>query len=486
MKRFCVAYIVSLLFCLPAVGQSLMNASEEIDNLQVTRADGRVKIAMDIDLSKFDVGSTEIYILTPYLENGGDSLELPSVEILGRRADLYLIRNDKGPVTPQPLYFSREATRKERKAGEKQSLAYVTDVAFEDWMRGATVRVKEGSCGCNPEVVQNADKPVGSLLPELYEPQYVISYAEPDPEPIKMRDESFTAYINFWVDKYDIREKYKNNATELAGVLNSIEKVADDEDLTITAITIEGWASPEATQYHNQVLSQNRANSLANWISKKTGIDRDKIEAIGCGEDWAGLRARVDATPGLLDRDKVYAIIDDASLTQDQKDLKLSRMQPPTIYKRLMDEMYPRLRRNDYRIEYKVRNFNLEEARVLVDSDPRKLSVSEMYKVAGSYERDSKEYRHVMDVAAETYPSVVAAAVNKAVMQIEAEQWDAALATLAKSDTSDARIITTQGNAYWGKGDTAKARECWSKAADAGNADAAHNLAEIDKYLATY
>ena len=178
MKRFCVAYIVSLLFCLPAVGQSLMNASEEIDNLQVTRADGRVKIAMDIDLSKFDVGSTEIYILTPYLENGGDSLELPSVEILGRRADLYLIRNDKGPVTPQPLYFSQEPEPEPVKSVQPTPTEQARErVAFEDWMRGATVRVKEGSCGCNPEVVQNADKPVGSLLPELYEPQYVISYA---------------------------------------------------------------------------------------------------------------------------------------------------------------------------------------------------------------------------------------------------------------------------------------------------------------------
>ena len=131
-------------------------------------------------------------------------------------------------------------------------------------------------------------------------------------------------------------EKYKNNATELAGIIESITKVDDDEDLTITSITIEGWASPEATEYHNKVLSENRANSLANYVSKKTGVERNLIEAIGCGEDWDGLRELVDATPGLYMRDKVYEILN-SNLSLDQKDYRLSQLQPSDIYARLMN-----------------------------------------------------------------------------------------------------------------------------------------------------
>ena len=44
---------------------------------------------------------------------------------------------------------------------------------------------------------------------------------------------------------------------------------------------------------------------------------------------------------------------------------------PPEIYQRLLNEMYGPLRRNEYRIEYNVRNFNLEEAKKLLKTPSR-------------------------------------------------------------------------------------------------------------------
>ncbi|MBQ3535278.1 MAG: tetratricopeptide repeat protein [Alistipes sp.] len=483
MKKLSLIYLMTLLLVLPAAAQSIMEGTGEVRNLDIKRNGNDVTVNMDIDISNLKVGADETVILTPMIEKNGKSLELPAVEVMGRRAWLYFLRNGENTATENPLYAEREAKRAERKAGEKQSVAYSTHVNFEEWMRGATVKMKEGSCGCDPQIVALGEDNVGRFLHEIYNPQYVLSFIEPDPEPIKVRDESLTAYINFYVDKYNIVEKYKNNESELASMINSIKKVDDDEDLTITSITIEGWASPEATQQHNQVLSQNRANSLANYVAEKTGIERSHIEAIGRGEDWAGLKREVEATPMLLDQKKVLAIIDRKDLTQDQKDKMLEELVPPTIYQRLMNELYPRLRRNDYRIVYNVRNFNLEEARALVDSDPRKLSVSEIYKVAGSYERGSKEYNHALEVAAKTYPKVVAAAVNQAAIQLANKDYDGALKTLEASDLSDARIQAIMGNIHIAKGDQAKAREAWTKAAAQGNADAKKNLEELDKHL---
>ena len=177
------------------------------------------------------------------------------------------------------------------------------------------------------------------------------------------------------------------------------------------------------------------------------------------------------------------AIIDNTRLTLDQKDKQLTELVPPTIYDRLMGEMYPKLRRNDYRIEYNVRNFDLEEARALVDSEPQKLSVSEFYKVAGSYAKDSKEYKHVMAVAAKPYPQVVAAAVNQAGLLIAEKKYDEALQVLAASDQQNGSILAAQGYVYLQKANYAKAREALAQAAAKGSADAKHNLAELDKYL---
>jgi hypothetical protein len=84
----------------------------------------------------------------------------------------------------------------------------------------------------------------------------------------------------------------------------------------------------------------------------------------------------------------------------------------------------------------------------LVDSEPQKLSVSEFYKVAGSYAKDSKEYKHVMAVAAKTYPQVVAAAVNQAGLLIAEKKYDEALQVLAASDQQNGSILAAQGYAY--------------------------------------
>ena len=471
-----------MLFCSAAQAQPILQGAEQVKNLQITRDNNNVLVSMDVDISNIEVGADETVVLTPHIEKNGKELKLPAIEVMGRRAYLYFLRNGENTITSNPLYSDRVAKRAERKNGP-QVVKYATNVVFEEWMRGGNVVVKEESCGCNPELIAQGEKQIGRFLHEIYNPQYLLTFIEPEPEPIKVRDESHSAYINFKVDKYDILENYKNNNTELASIINSIDKVNHDEDLTITSITIEGWASPEATQQHNQTLSQNRANSLSNYVAEKTGIVRDRIEAIGRGEDWNGLRELVVATPRLLSQDKVLAVIDDSSLTLDQKDKKLEDMIPPTIYQRLMNEMYPKLRRNDYRIVYNVRNFNLEEARALIDSDPRKLSLSEMYRVAGSYAKDSQEYKKVMAIAAKTYPQAVAAAVNHAAQQIAVKNYAGALQTLAATDREDARVLATEGYVYINMGDQAKARDAWTKAAAKGNAEAKHNLAELDKHL---
>lgn len=485
MKRYIyiLCSLAALLMAPAAQAQQIVDGTGEVKNLATTRAGGQLNLDMDIDISDIEVGADETLILTPTIEKNGRTLELPSVEIMGRRAWMYYRRNGEVPVTSNPLYADRIAKRAERKAGEKQTVDYTTSVPFQEWMRGSTVVVKEGSCGCDQTPIALGANPVGRVMHEIYNPQYLISFITPDPEPVKMRAESHSAYINFRVDRYEILENYKSNGAELASIISSIDKVKDDADLTITSISIEGWASPEGTEQHNKILSQNRANSLADYVTAKTGIARTSIHATGMGEDWAGLKKEVDNTPRLLDQDKVLAIIADASMTQDQKDAALEALVPPTIYQRLMNEMYPRLRRNDYRIEYNVRNFNIEEAKKLVDSDPRKLSVGELYQVAGTYAKGSAEYNHVMEVAAKTYPQVVAAAVNQAAQLISEKKYDEALAVLAKSDQQDARILSAQGYTYMAKGDQAKAREAWEKAAAKGSAEAKHNLDELNKYI---
>ena len=148
-----------------------------------------------------------------------------------------------------------------------------------------------------------------------------------------------------------------------------------------------------------------------------------------------------------------------------------------------MSEMYPKLRRNDYRIIYKVRNFNLEEARALIDSNPRKLSLGEMYIVAGSYEKNSKEYNHVIEVAAKTYPTQLSAAVNGAVVMVGNGDVNGALAALSQVDQNNTAVMVATAYAYAVGGDSEKAHQLWKKAEAQGSEEATHNLEELAKTL---
>ena len=135
-------------------------------------------------------------------------------------------------------------------------------------------------------------------------------------------------------------------------------------------------------------------------------------------------------------------------------------------------------------IHYMHDKYYYEKAQMaLIDTDPRKLSLGEMYKVAGSYKKGSAEYNHVMEVAAKTYPTQTAAAVNAASVMLGRGDTNGALALLSKADQGDKNVQLTMGYAYAKAGNNDKARECWQKAADKGSAEAKHNLSELAKSL---
>lgn len=462
--------------------QPIMGGEASVTDLEVVHEGQQLHVSMSLDVTNLTVGGDETVILTPVLTRDGRVAELPAVEIMGRRAYLHYLRGGENPVSGHAAYAERTARRSERRAGA-QIIAYETTLPYEDWMSGALVSVREGSCGCSNTPLALGESPLERVLEPAYEPHYLLTFVEPDPEPVKIREESFSAYVNFRIDRWAILEDYKNNASELAAIRGSFERVKDDRDLTVASVEIDGWASPEGTEAHNRQLSQRRADALADYIASACGIDRASVGATGHGEDWAGLRAGVEVLTGLLDQHKVLAVIDDTELSFDARESKLKKLIPPTIYQRLYNEIYPSLRRNDYRIVYRVRNFDIEEAKALLETAPQKLSLGEMYRIAGLYEKDSEAYDHVLEVAARTYPTQPAAAVNHALRLLERGEYDAAVALLRQSDTSDPRVLNALGVAYVRGGDTEAAREAWEQAAKGGSADAEHNLGELSRTL---
>ena len=94
------------------------------------------------------------------------------------------------------------------------------------------------------------------------------------------------------------------------------------------------------------------------------------------------------------------------------------------VYRFMLREWFPALRHSDYLVKYTIRNFTVEEAKELIYTDPRQLSLEEMYRVAQSYEPGTPEFNEVFEIAVRMYPDDPVSnlnAANAALMRRDAE-----------------------------------------------------------------
>ena len=150
-------------------------------------------------------------------------------------------------------------------------------------------------------------------------------------------------------------------------------------------------------------------------------------------------------------------------------------------YQWLVENVYPYLRHCMYRVEYEVRNFNLEEARQIINERPQDLGLKEIYAVAASYGKGTEEYEHAMSVARRFYPGSPSVLADRALEALEDEDPVGAIAVLRDVPAPAAsELLNILGLAYVEAGQYDKARELFIEASAKGNEDAAHNLTQLD------
>ena len=453
-----------------------------VSGKDVQRQGNEVVVRMNLDLSGVKMKQQHTAELVPVLvsKDGTQEQAFPSIVVNGKIRNRALKREEA--LTGNPRYTNVNTTIR-RKNGEPQAVDYQATAPFAKWMYDSRLEVREAVTGCAECDEGRETSTVDPLVLPRFIPNYVTALREPAPEPVKRRDEVRSARLQYRQDSYTTDPKFKDNANVLSEVQASIDAVKENKDLTITGIYVTGYASPEGTVAYNLKLSERRAKTFTDYVKKQNpNLDASLWHVDWKGEDWTGLREEVQKHPRLLKIDEVLAIIDGCEGDQDACEEKIKALVPPTIYQRLLNEMYGPLRRNDYRIEYNVRNFNLEEARQLIRTNPKLLSQNEMYQVAGSYAKDSKEYREAMEIAARTYPDDPVALGNAAATCLAAKDARGAIALL-EGKKLDAAAMNTLGVAYAEVGEYQKAKSTLEEAARAGNADAKENLKQVIKVI---
>lgn len=465
MKRYTLLYMSALLAA-PCALQAqtdsprLADNSIVVENKKVEQTDHNLVVDLTLNMDSLHLRSNQRLVFTPIVRStGGQERTMPQIIVNGRKQDISYKRYAHKD-------YPDDAQVVRRKNGTAQSYEYNAIVPYEEWMKNADVVIAEDLCGCG-----NVEEQGQTVIQRLRTPY--MAYLRPKAEARKARTEEGRAFIDFPVDKTTLYPDYRNNPRELDKIVNTINLVKEDKNVSITGIEIHGYASPEAPYNYNARLAEGRAKTLTDHVRRLVNLEDRLFKVTSTPEDWDGLREAV-LSSNLEHKQEILDIIDDNKLTPDTRERKI-KSNYPKEYRFMLDTYYPALRHSDYVVSYTVRPFSVEEAKEILRTKPKQLSLEEMYLVAQTYEPGSDEFNEVFQTAVRLYPEDETANLNAACAEIERGDYKAASRYLAKAGNSP-YAAHARGVMAMKQGNDDEARRQFTIAAQGGVKEAQQNL----------
>lgn len=301
-----------------------------------------------------------------------------------------------------------------------------------------------------------------------------LAFRIPEVEEVKTRQESGRAFLAFQLGKSEILDNFRSNATELAKIMQAIDLVRNDSNVTVSHIAIHGYASPDGSLALNEKLSAERTQALKSWVMSKYQFDEALFTTAHTAEDWEGLVNFLRNNNTLEGREEILNIIATVG-DLDKREARI-REEFPSQYRFMLDNWYPFLRHSDYTVGYIVRPFTVEEAKRELKLHPQNLSIDEMFRIAQTYKEGSKEYNEVFLIAVKQNPDHPVANLNAACIALRAGDKTAAAGYLEKAMPCAERDLAT-GVLRMMEGHVEEAERLFEAADKAGlREEARHNL----------
>ena len=478
IAKYILAAAVLLLAGLSARAQSDTRYSAK--NVSLTHEEEVLQVAMDLDLSVLEPDRDATVMLVPVLYHGDDAVRLRPVGIYSRGRFYRIARATRSaePLRSGDLQFYEKDC--------PDILAYTDSVPYEEWMDGASLRIDTEVTGCCDRAIYHSSGPV------------LVRYEEPEPAPIpfvanyvyvrpdatvevKERSISGEAYVVFKAGRSEVETGYQNNEAELAKIRATIDSVRVDEDIVITMIALCGYSSPDGKYAKNDELSRKRTESIRGYVSGLYDLPGDIYRTESVAENWEGLRAAVEASDQLKNKEKILEIID-SDIDPDKKEARIKSFSKDYNY--LSKEIFPLLRRTDYRISYTVRTYTTsEEIRQIMRTRPQNLSINEFFLLSQDYRPGTREFNEVFAVMARVYPDDETANINAANAAMTVGDYTRAARYLELSgDSATARYTKGVFEALQGRYETAA--KYFASAEMSGVREASGALALVRSILA--
>ena len=474
-RKFIYLFIALAATILPTHAQKFLNDALTLSNVSLWQQGNSLYVGMTVDMKDLTIGSARSLSLIPLLTDGQHNVPLQEIIVNGKRREKAYIRG---------LAISKEEpTAIIVPYNKRETFNYTQVIPYQPWMANASLQLVENLCGCGNYQEMNAQElitnDVSTEAKRLSAMSPIVAYIQPTIEVVKNRSEQYEAHLDFPVNKSVILTDFMNNHSELVNIHSMFDKIQNDKNLTVQSISIEGFASPEGPLAFNEQLSKKRAEALKDYLVKKEKAPAKLYKVTFGGENWDGLVKALDSFE-MEYKDEVLNIIKDVPLEKG-RETKLMQLRGGVPYRYMLKYIFPSLRVAICKVNYEIKNFNVDEAKEIIKTRPQNLSLNEMFLVANTYPKGSQEFIDVFETAVRMYPKDEIASIN------------AAMAALSRNDLVSAERYLKMVNAHKQlpeysnamgvlmllKGDYEHAEEYLKAAAEAGLEAAGQNLEEL-------
>lgn len=453
--------------------------------VQLEQRGDSLYIDIDFILNDVKVKSARGVDFIPQLVSPVHSRNLPQLSIKGRDEYLAYERWLSVMSTKEKQNYVKPYAVEKGNKKRSAILPYRLVLPYEPWMENARLAVQRDECGCGETTLMNVEHLVDKvtlehpLLPYVITPH--LAYIQPKVEDIKRRDIQTECFLDFEVNKVNIRPEYMSNPKELAKIRTMIDELKSDPNIKVNQLDIIGYASPEGTLAINKKLSEGRAIALRDYLTSRYDFPRNLYHIIFGGENWEGLAKALDNIE-MEYKDEVLEIINNIPIEQGRES-KLMQLRGGAPYRYLLNYIFPGLRVAICKVNYEIKNFNVDEAKEMVKKRPQNLSLNEMFLVANTYPKGSQEFVDVFETAVRMYPKSEIAGINAATAALSRNDLTSAerYLMMVTSEKDLPEYNNAMGVLMLLKEEYANAEKFLKTAAEAGLEAAGKNLEELTK-----
>lgn len=166
--------------------------------------------------------------------------------------------------------------------------------------------------------------------------------------------------VRYRMDVAQLSATLAGNARELNDLQAFIDRIAQDESLRVTEVSITGYASPDGSYGPNERLARKRAEDFRNYVDSEYGLSaRYPLTVSAVVDDWRSAVPAVEAS-SIPSKEEVLRILNGDD-TAAVKEMRLKRL--PSAWNYMRRRILPPMRHVEMAVTY-------EKSRVVTERTP--------------------------------------------------------------------------------------------------------------------